>query len=326
VQVVEDKDKRTAFEQLERHQVRVKTSSIESSVLQAIALTLMGSRRASALKDVNKGRLLRDGARPPNGYVRIYLSAEVDPLEMQISRRGISFRGRGSKLRTFVVGFGAARWLPRPGALPPEHDPVMRIRNLFNPFVPLRDARSWLMNLDRRQFARAKGPVLRLLDRPEGDRLRRLRGHVMIHPEGVPLSKAILLDELSDGYQAMLAIAGEISQITEKWWHNVADAEGLVLVDELGAHLHPRWKMQVVESMRRAFPRMQVLASTHDPLCLRGLDAGEILVMRRDDDRELVVLDNLPGTAQLRVDQLLTSPGLHSAAQGERPVRSGGGR
>jgi uncharacterized protein (TIGR02646 family) len=278
----------------------------KSSVLQAVALTLMGSR-ASRLRDVNKGRLLRDGARPAMGYVRVYLSAEADPLEMHISRRGIFFPSGGSNLRTFLLGFGAARWLPRRGSLRPDDDPLIRIQNLFNPFVPLHDAPVWLMGLDRSQFGRTKGALLRLLQRSEGDRLRRLKGRVVIHRDGMPRSKAISLEELSDGYQAMLAVAGEISEITAARWQNVADAEGLVLLDELEAHLHPRWKMRVVESLRKAFPRMQFLATTHDPLCLRGLDAGEILVLDRDDDGELVALDDLPSTERLRVDQLLTS-------------------
>ncbi len=65
--------------------------------------------------------------------------------------------------------------------------------------------------------------------------------------------------------------------------------------------------MRVVESLRNAFPRMQFLATTHDPLCLRGLDAGEILVLDREEDGELVALDDLPSTEKIRVDQLLTS-------------------
>jgi hypothetical protein len=279
----------------------------KSSVLQAIALTLMGAKRATALKDVEKGRLLRDGSRPPRGYVRIYLSAERDPLELHMTRRGISFPSESSNLRTFVLGFGATRWLPRRGALKPDNHRSIRVRNLFNPFMPLHDAPDWLRDLPEPAFRRAEPPILRLLERPEGDRLRRLQGRVVVHPEGEPLTRVISLKEMSDGYQAMLAVAGEIVQLTSSQWPNAAAAEGVVLMDEIGAHLHPWWKMRVIGTMRAAFPRMQFIASTHDPLCLRGLGQGEILVLRRDEDGELVPLDDLPGTETMRVDQLLTS-------------------
>jgi AAA domain, putative AbiEii toxin, Type IV TA system len=84
-------------------------------------------------------------------------------------------------------------------------------------------------------------------------------------------------------------------------------AEGLVVIDELGAHLHPRWRMRVVESLRRAFRRVQFIVSTHDPLCLRGLDNGEAVVLRRTTRGRVFSVPDLPPIKGLRVDQLLTS-------------------
>jgi len=52
---------------------------------------------------------------------------------------------------------------------------------------------------------------------------------------------------------------------------------------------------------------VQFLASTHDPLCLRGLLGGEVAVMRRDASSRITALTDLPPVWGLRVDQLLTS-------------------
>jgi predicted ATP-binding protein involved in virulence len=92
-----------------------------------------------------------------------------------------------------------------------------------------------------------------------------------------------------------------------------------VLIDELGAHLHPRWRMRIVPSLRQVFPRVQFLTSTHDPLCLRGLGDGEVVVVKRDADGEVVAVTDLPSVAGLRVDQLLTSEhfGLNSTIDPE---------
>ena len=51
---------------------------------------------------------------------------------------------------------------------------------------------------------------------------------------------------------------------------------------------------------------MQFLATTHSPLCLRGLHRGEVAVLHRDASGVRVETD-LPPVAGLRVDQLLTS-------------------
>jgi predicted ATP-binding protein involved in virulence len=85
------------------------------------------------------------------------------------------------------------------------------------------------------------------------------------------------------------------------------DAEGVVLLDELEAHLHPTWKIEIVERLRRTFPRVTFLASTHDPLCLKGLQQGEIVLLEYEPQRRVIVNRNLPPVNDLRADQIFTS-------------------
>jgi hypothetical protein len=90
-------------------------------------------------------------------------------------------------------------------------------------------------------------------------------------------------------------------------WPDMESAEGIVLIDEIDAHLHPRWKMQVVQRLRQVFPRLQFLMTSHDPLCLRGLRKGEVAVMKRDPEDRVMVITDLPSPEGLRIDQILTS-------------------
>jgi hypothetical protein len=117
------------------------------------------------------------------------------------------------------------------------------------------------------------------------------------------------LDRLSDGYQSVVALACDVLAVLLNRWTDAAAAEGIVVLDELGAHLHPRWRMRIVVGLRKLFPRVQFLVTTHDPLCLRGLEAGEVALIERldDEDRTVVVRQDLPSVAGLRADQLLTS-------------------
>jgi len=71
--------------------------------------------------------------------------------------------------------------------------------------------------------------------------------------------------------------------------------------------------MEIVPAFRRCFPNIQFLVTTHEPLCLRGIQDNEIALMYREDG-EIVVDEDLPSPVGLRADQLLTSPlfGLHS--------------
>jgi hypothetical protein len=124
---------------------------------------------------------------------------------------------------------------------------------------------------------------------------------VVDHGERVPLS------QLSDGYQSVLGTAVDILDVLTRVFPNLLVAEGIVLLDEIGAHLHPTWKMRIVKSLRQAVPAVQFVTSTHDPLCLRGLGAGEVVVMERDENHRIQTVADLPSPDDLRVDQILTS-------------------
>jgi hypothetical protein len=191
----------------------------------------------------------------------------------------------------------------------------VRLDNMFDPFRPLLDANRWLGELDAKSFdfvARALKDVLSL---PRSARLRRVRRR------GVPgvslrlFGSDLELQDLSDGYQSVLGLTCDIIaglKVSSKG--ALEGAEGLVVIDELGAHLHPRWRMRIADSLRRAFRRVQFIVSTHDPLCLRGLDNGEAVVLRRTTRGRVFAVPDLPPIKGLRVDQLLTSEyfGLHS--------------
>jgi hypothetical protein len=100
---------------------------------------------------------------------------------------------------------------------------------------------------------------------------------------------------------------------------DISKLSGIVVIDELGNQLHPRWQMQVVAQLRKTFPRITFIVSTHHPLCLRGLKESEVIVLKHDTKARTVIMNNLPHQALLRVDQILTSPffGLHSAIDPE---------
>ena len=48
---------------------------------------------------------------------------------------------------------------------------------------------------------------------------------------------------------------------------------GIVLIDEIDLHLHPTWQQQIVPSMRRAFPHVQFITTTHSPQVLSTVPA-----------------------------------------------------
>jgi hypothetical protein len=230
----------------------------------------------------------------------------------------IRFEGSVWDPQTLLLGYGATKLLPRGVSTEPAATTgkgFSRVDNLFDPFVPLIDAQRWLLSLTKQQFEDMEAILKDLLSLAPSARVMLKAGEVFVQAHGT----SVPLRQLSDGYQGVIAMAVDILEVALRLWPNLQEAEGIVLLDEVGAHLHPTWRMRIVGALRKALPAMQFLATTHDPLCLRGLTAGEVAVMRRLDDSRLVTLKDLPSPADFRVDQLLTSDffGLSSTVDPE---------
>ncbi len=91
----------------------------------------------------------------------------------------------------------------------------------------------------------------------------------------------IAFDMLSDGYRNVVAMVADIA------WRAVVlnpdlrelapeRAEGVVLIDEIDLHLHPRWQRRVLADLRRAFPCLQFITTTHSPFIIQSLKPGQL--------------------------------------------------
>jgi hypothetical protein len=67
------------------------------------------------------------------------------------------------------------------------------------------------------------------------------------------------------------------------------DLRGLVLIDELDLYLHPTWQASFVGALKRIFPNMQFVATTHSPVLLSGLAPHEIVRLGVDEESGDVV-------------------------------------
>ncbi len=93
---------------------------------------------------------------------------------------------------------------------------------------------------------------------------------------------------LSDGVRNMLGMVGDIAYRTATLNPHLRDqapskTPGVVLIDELDLHLHPRWQREVVDDLRGVFPAMQFIVTTHSPFIIQSLRQHELINL---DDRE----------------------------------------
>lgn len=274
----------------------------KSTVLRALALCLAGKSYAGSMR-LSSNNLLSEGAL--QGSVSVSIVGAEHDVSITLGRdKPLLFSEKGS--RSLVLAYGATRLLPRGSHKPKAGKAHAKIDNLFDPFLPLSHPAEWLEQLSPHRLDEVNTVLSSLM--PQEHQVQVVQdgkgGNVRLSIGGF---QARLIGELSDGYQSMLGMAVEIMKVLFHSETSIESAEGVVIIDELGNHFHPAWRLQCLSALRQAFPRAQFIYSTHDPLCLRGLYDGEVAVLMRDKTGAIYALDDLPSVTGLRVDQLLGS-------------------
>lgn len=94
--------------------------------------------------------------------------------------------------------------------------------------------------------------------------------------------------QMSDGYRSILSLTFElIRQMVRSYGHEAVfqhfqnkdfriDLPGVVLIDEIDAHLHPSWQATIGEWFLSVFPGIQFIVTTHSPLICRAAEQGSI--------------------------------------------------
>jgi predicted ATP-binding protein involved in virulence len=95
---------------------------------------------------------------------------------------------------------------------------------------------------------------------------------------------------LSEGIRNMVATVADIA-----WRASVLNplhgseahllTEGVVLIDELDLHLHPAWQRRIVADLRRTFPKIQFIVTTHSPQIVASVSRSQIRLL---DNNRLV--------------------------------------
>ncbi len=244
-----------------------------------------------------------DGVRTTNAEAKAALSRIADLYKRDHA---------GEPVRCPVIAYyGAGRaWLPSNTLKSPQSNgvkgPARRweaFYDCFNERIRIGDLNQWFMR-ELVAFANRGGRwrpgyevVKRVLLRclPEADDLwfDGDRSDLVLSLNGHPQPFA----NLSAGQKMMVALVADIAikVVTqnahllppeelgpedERWPRILANTPGLVLIDEIDVHLHPKWQRRVVADLMGAFPSIQFVATTHSPQTLGEVHADSIRLLR----------------------------------------------
>jgi predicted ATP-binding protein involved in virulence len=96
----------------------------------------------------------------------------------------------------------------------------------------------------------------------------------------------LIIDQLSDGEKCLLALAGDLARrlaIANPSLPDPLQGSGVVLIDEIELHLHPKWQREIIPALTRTFPNCQFIVTTHSPQVISQVKPEGIYILERTD-------------------------------------------
>lgn len=306
----------------------------KTTVLRAIAAAAFGPAAKDLLRDSS---LVRFGETTGRIFANLRLhpqdQAHRDRIEsdLELQRRGERLEVQiGSPLfeqdwepiyesendAFFVVGYGATRRVEvlesyDAGArAKSKAKRDLRVWSLFEDSFSLIPLASWLPRLQKDDPGRHK-EIKQLLNKLLApgqyrfDGRQNKQGDYLFHRGGMPIP----FQSLSDGYRAFVGwVADLLFHVSYGCPPGKALVEnrGIVLVDEIDLHLHPKWQMKVIATVARTLPRMQFIVTSHSPLVAGSLEWMNIITLKTSAKTNRTIAKRLKQSIHgLDADQVL---------------------
>ncbi|MXY27046.1 AAA family ATPase [Candidatus Poribacteria bacterium] len=216
----------------------------------------------------------------------------------------------------FVLGFGASRRLNTENGRRTKtsgftNKRAQRVATLFDPDAATTSIDSWAMDLDylenRPGLETVRKVLSDLLPEIEFHRIDKQSGHLLFETaDGI-----VPLHCLSDGYLAMAAWIGDLLFRTLEIFGDLKEqprtTKGLLLIDEVDLHLHPKRQRKLFSLLKKWLPHFQFVVTTHSPMTAQQADEGELHCLTRERGKiHLYPFSGAPN--KLLLHQLVMSP------------------
>lgn len=121
---------------------------------------------------------------------------------------------------------------------------------------------------------------------------------------------AVPLNVLSQGTQSILQWLASLLIGYAQYYDylsNLEEKPGILIIDEIDAHMYPSWQRRIIPILRSHFPNLQLFCSTRSPLMLAGLQAGQVQLLKRDNGGKITVSRNETDIVGWSTDEILRS-------------------
>ena len=96
----------------------------------------------------------------------------------------------------------------------------------------------------------------------------------------------LTVNQLSDGEKCLMAMIGDLARrlaIANPLRANPLEGDGVILIDEIDLHLHPKWQRILIPRLRDVFPNCQFLVSTHSPHVITQVQPKHLHLLKMEE-------------------------------------------
>ena len=210
----------------------------------------------------------------------------------------------------FAAGYGPMRRLTGSSSeamrFSVSKDVDSRFATLFREDAALSESEEWLRRMHARGLE-SKAPEIRaVLDGvqallgdgllPHGMKISRITvDHVFVKDgRGVELPMRDISDGCRSIYATILDLVHGLYEVygaeelfgTDTKGRPIVTRPGVVIIDEIEAHLHPSWQRDIPEWLKQHFPQLQFLVSSYSPLIAQAADPNGLFILPLQGDQQ----------------------------------------
>lgn len=98
--------------------------------------------------------------------------------------------------------------------------------------------------------------------------------------------------QLSQGERTLIALVGDIARrliLLNPSKVKPLHGNGVILIDEIELHIHPRWQQNVLTNLSKVFPNIQFIVTTHSPQVLSSIDVKSIRKLEENNEGDITL-------------------------------------
>ena len=137
---------------------------------------------------------------------------------------------------------------------------------------------------DGREMLFVKKAIEQFLPDYTNLRVRRSpRPHMLVNKGEIEFN----LNQLSDGEKNLITLIGDIARrlsIANPESDNPLEGDGVIMIDEVDLHLHPKWQQLMIPQLEKIFPNCQFIVSTHSPQVLNNVQPDNIILLENNNN------------------------------------------